>query len=497
MTAALLFSASCTKDFEEINTNPNEALSVPTYTLLTSAQKGIMDNTWDEWFNGRRGNQLSQYWASNQYSAESRYQFRTGVSNNSWTLLYAGGGASGAYQGMGGLMELQTIINLNEESPEDNLASGEPANQIAAAKILKAWTFQMLTDCWGPIPYSEALDPVNFTFPKYDSQESIYLSLLSELKSAADMIVETGSIEGDQIYNGDMVLWKKFANSLRMRVALRMSATNQASIAQQHFEEAAQNCFTSNAENALYKYSGAGLDNNPQHEDFKTRNDFAASNVMLDNNMEVYNDPRIPFYFAPRVNGGDYEGEVYGLSEANAALTPNDDVSQRSALILQADFPGIYLDYAQVEFMLAEAANLGWAVPGGGELAHYTAGVTASINWWAEMAGTTVDGATITSYLAQPGVAYVPGDWSGVLGRQKWIALYMQGIQGWCEARRLDFNFLEAPADGPLVPTGNSIIPLRFQYPLDEQTLNGVSYGDGVSLLGGPDQISTPLWWDK
>lgn len=497
LTASVLLATGCTKDFEEINENPNDPIVVPTSTLLTSAQKGLMDNTWDEWFNGRRGNQLAQYWASNQYSAESRYQFRTGVTNNSWTLFYAGGGSSGVYEGMGGLMELQQIINLNQESPGDNLSSGSPANQIAAARIMKVWAYQNMTDCWGPIPYSQALKPSEFTFPGYDSQRDIYLSLLTELQEAVAQIDAGGSISGDNIYGGNMAQWAKFANSLRMRVALRMSETEDAGVAQTHFEEAAQNCFTSNADNALYNYSGAGLDNNPQNEDFKTRNDFAASNVMLDNVMVPLNDPRIPTFFAPTVNGGNYVGEVYGLSEANAAITVNDDISQRSALVLAADFPGIYLDYAQVEFMLAEAAGLGWAVPGGGEQAHYEAGITASIQWWADKAGITLGGSDISDYIAQPGVAYVAGDWSGVLGKQKWIALYMQGIQGWCEARRLDFNFLQAPADGPLAPTGSSIIPLRMEYPLDEQTLNGNSYSNGVSLLGGADALSTPLWWDR
>src|SRR5690606_15244658 len=107
IVAGMMLVQSCTKDFEEINTDPNKPSSVSTGFLLTAAQKGLMDNTWDEWFNGRRGNQLAQYWASNQYSSESRYQFRSEVSNSYWSLFYSGGTA------VGGMSDLEEIIRLN------------------------------------------------------------------------------------------------------------------------------------------------------------------------------------------------------------------------------------------------------------------------------------------------------------------------------------------------------------------------------------------------
>ena len=106
LIGAIAFSG-CQKDFEEINTNPNEPTSVSTGFLLTSAQKRIMDETYDSFWGSRRGMQLSQYWSSNQYSNESRYQFRTEVTNGSWRDYYAGP-----------LQDLETIINLNTNSPD-------------------------------------------------------------------------------------------------------------------------------------------------------------------------------------------------------------------------------------------------------------------------------------------------------------------------------------------------------------------------------------------
>lgn len=475
---------SCDKRFEKLNTDPNNSTQTATSFLLTNAQKEMMTLTWDEWFNGRWGNQLAQYWASNQYSNESRYQFRIEITNTYWRDFYAIA-----------LADLQEIIKLNEGENKDSYSGyGKNGNQIAVAKILQTWLFQNMTDCWGPIPFSQALKGAEYPTPAYDSQEDVYMGMLAKLDEALALIDETdANFKGDVIYNGDMTKWKKFANSLKMRVALRMSDTNRASEARAAFEAAANGGFTSNADNALFTYLGAFPNVNPLALDYVTRNDFAASNVMVDE-LDRLNDPRMGIYYEPALNSGNFVGEVYGLTEADAAVTPNDDISQRGSVVLQNDAPGIFLDYAQVEFMLAEAAARGWAVTGTAA-AHYNAGIEASMMFWNDG---SIDATDITDYLALPEVDYATlisgGEtWKQVIGRQKWIALYMQGIQGWAEWRRLDFGILQTPAGGILDGT---TIPTRLLYPLDEQTLNGDSYSAGVSLLGGADAQSTKLWWD-
>lgn len=475
--------SSCDKRFEEVNTDPNGSSSTSTAFLLTNAQKTMMDLTSDEWFNSRRGNQLAQFWASNQYSNESRYQFRTNITNTYWRDFYAVS-----------LQDLQDIINLNSgESAEDYVGYGANANQIAIAQILQTWVFQNLTDCWGPIPYSEALKLTEFPTPSYDSQEEVYNGMLATLDAAIAAIDEAdGSVQGDVIYNGDMTQWKKFANALKMRVALRM-ADAAGTVAQTAFEAAAGNTFASNADNALFPYLSSQPNINPQAEDYITRNDFAASNTMVDELLRL-GDPRIGFYYEPAFTSGTYVGEVYGLTEADAAVTLDTDISQRSSEVLANDFPGIYLDYAQVRFMLAEAAARGWSVTGDAKT-HYEEGVRASMDFWNDG---TVASADVDNYIAQAEVHYdslIAGGetWKQIIGRQKWISLYMQGIQGWAEWRRLDFGILQVPDGGVLNGTG---IPTRMLYPVDEQTLNGDSYSAGVSALGGPDAQDTKLWWD-
>ncbi len=493
-----LMLSSCTKDFEKINDDPDNPKDVPNSYYLAGAQRGLSDNTFDIWWGGNVGNQLGQYWSSNQYSSESRYNFRTGTTNSYFNLFYAGGNAGGRRTGtlnVGGLLELNRIIDNCKADPGASSASGFPANQIAVATFLRVWLLQNMTDCWGNIPYSQALNPNQTRAPKYDNQSNIYSGLISELNTALSLINEgEAGPAGDLIYDGDMSLWKKFGNSLKMRVALRMSDAN-AGAAQTAFEEAVTSgAFDSNADNALFPY-GVGSDANPvyynKYNDKRT--DYAASNIMLDI-LVAQTDPRLDCYYAKATATDTWVGEVYGLSEGNAAATPNSAVSQLSSLIYAADLPGIFMDYAQVEFMLAEAAARGWAVSGA--QGHYDAGIGASIEFWTTLNGAPATPADITAYLAQPSVDYTNAasgaTYKEKIGKQKWIALYNQGIQGWSEWRRLDFGILQLPADGLLEGTG---IPLRMKYAVDEQTLNSGNYSAAISSQG-PDLQDTRVWWD-
>lgn len=473
---------SCQKRFDVVNTDPNNSTVTSTSFLLTNAQKTMMDFTWDEWFNGRRGNQLAQYWASNQYSAESRYALRVNITNTYWAAFYARA-----------LQDLEEIIRLNESAPDDYIGFGKTENQIAIAKTLQAWLYQNMTDTWGPIPFSQALGGAEFPNPKYDSQEEVYMGLIAMLTEAVDAFDEAdNSVKGDVIYNGNITQWKKFANSLKMRVAMRMADVKPAEAASAVSEAIASGVMTSNADNALFMYMNGAPNNNPLAEDFKTRNDFAASNVMVDE-LNRLGDPRVGLYYSPN-SAGLFVGEVYGLTESDAALTLDADISQRNPQVLAETAPGILMDYAQVEFLMAEAAERGMSGAGSAAM-HYDNGITASMQYW-DASGTILP-ADITAYLATPEVDYTTllgtETWREVIGRQKWIALYMQGVQGWAEYRRLDFGILQAPAGGALLGTG---IPNRMIYPTDEELLNEEQYQLGLTLLGGPDQYDTKLWWD-
>jgi hypothetical protein len=245
--------------------------------------------------------------------------------------------------------------------------------------------------------------------------------------------------------------------------------------------------FTSNADNALFHYQSGAPNYSMLYFNYAVdaRNDFAASNTIIDY-MNSLNDPRIGEYFDPAEATGTFVGEVYGLTEANGAITEEADVSQRSAKVLAPDAAGIYMTYSEVKFILAEAAERGFGV--GNASADYAEGIRASMEYWG------VDPADVTAYLAQPSVDYssAPGTYKEKIGRQKWLALYNQGIEGWTEWRRLDFGILQLPADAPLEGTG---IPNRLLYPVDAQTLNGPNYSAAVAAQG-PDELFTKVWWD-
>lgn len=497
-TSVLLIS--CEKDFESINNDPNNPTNVPNSYYLAGAERGLSDNTFDIWWGTNVGNQLAQYMSSNQYSSESRYQFRTGTTNSYYNLFYAGGNAGGRRTGaslpVGGLLELQRIVDNCKGDPGGSSASGDPNNQIAVATMLRVWLLQNMTDTWGEIPYSQALKPNENRAPKYDKMSDIYAGLISELNTALSLVDEgqLGPL-GDLIYSGDMSLWKKFGNSLKMRVALRMSDVNAAAAGTAFSEAVTAGAFTSNSDNALFPY-GEGVDANPFYYNrfIDKRNDYAASNIMLDI-LDTLNDPRLPCFYAKSTANDEWRGEVYGLSEGNAAATPNSSVSLPSALMFSASLPGIFMDYAQVEFMLAEAAERGFSGVSNAQT-HYGDGVTASIEFWTGINGTPASSTDITTYLALPEVDYTNAasgaTYKEKIGKQKWIALFNQGVQGWTEWRRLDFGILQLPADGVLEGNG---IPMRIKYAVDEQTINSGNYSAAVSSQG-PDILATKVWWD-
>ncbi|WPP49258.1 SusD/RagB family nutrient-binding outer membrane lipoprotein [Catalinimonas niigatensis] len=504
--AGLILVMSACEDFEEMNTDPNQPPVVPTSALLSSAQKQLMDHIWDEWHNGRFGMHYAQYWSANEYTDESRYQLRQAINNNYWLYYYAGRDAlmDGETNG-GGLQDLQEIIRLNENDPESFVSYGDTQNQIAVAKIMKAWMFQIITDIWGDVPYAEALQGSDQVAPAYTPQSEIYADLLDELTEANDLINldAPGFTAGDLIYGGDMAKWQKFANALKMRVAIRMADVEPAAANAAINEALAAGAFESNEDNALLNYAASAPNNNPLNQDRKTRADFAVSEPLIDL-METYNDPRINYYAAPNANG-EFVGLTYGLTQAEAGAIANSAVSQPSQLVLAPDAPGVFMDYAEVQFILAEAVARGFI--GGSAENYYNQGIAASMEYWSNRGSyipdpeisvnaplnlAPISTAEIQDYYTNQ-APYDPANWRQSIGEQKWLALYMQGIQGWTEWRRLDFTgVLSPPAAGPLVGDG---IPLRITYPIDEQNRNRSSYEAAVSRQGA-DVLGTPMWWD-
>ena len=463
----------CTDDFEEINTNPNAPVEVPTSFLLTNAQRSIMDDMWDEWWNGRFGLLYSQYWSQVVYTDESRFNPRPNITNTYWNLFYTD------------MTDLEEIIRLNTDEATAGLASasGSNNNQIAVARILKAYVYQMMTDVWGDIPYTEALMGTEALKPAYTPQEDIYADLLTELTEAQSQIeVDGAGVLGDVIYNGDMALWKKFANSLRMRVALRTSKVDPGGFAAKVQAAISDTAFMSYEDDALFVFDPADPSFNPLYEAYfiDNRTDFAVSEPLI-STMQALNDPRLPFYADLPVEGADYTGMPYGMNDddATAVSGPSGDyVSLPSATyVIAANSPGILMNYAEVCFIKSELN--GW------DQTEYENGVRASCMAWG------VSQAETDAYIAS-----LPAASAETVMTQKWLAMYMEGLQGWFEWRRTGYPVLEGPDGGSFNDTGDRVIPSRLFYPSDEQLLNEESYNAAVASQG-QDNLKTRVWWDQ
>ena len=215
------------------------------------------------------------------------------------------------------------------------------------------------------------------------------------------------------------------------------------------------------------------------------RHDFVPANTLIDT-MNSLNDPRRQFYFT-QVDTSSQTGVVKLAYVGGINGASNDFLaySHVANLIQTPTFPGTLFDYAEVEFLLAEAVERGYTV-GGTAAQHYNNAITASIEDWG---GTT---AMATTYLANPKVAYATaaGTWQQKIGIQSWLGYYNRGFEAWTQFRKLDYPLLVAP------PDALSPFPMRYTYPIEEQTLNGDNWKAASTAIGG-DAVATKLFWDK
>ncbi|WP_018479968.1 SusD/RagB family nutrient-binding outer membrane lipoprotein [Pontibacter roseus] len=462
---SLVFMAACVDDLDEYNIDTKRATDVPPATLFTSALLNLTDVLTTPNVNTNNIRLYVQHWATTQYVEEPRYNM-TGrlIPQNFWNALYR--------DVLADLNEAKRILQA-DETINETLRN----NQLAQIEIMEVYAWSVLVTTFGDVPYTEALDPTN-TQPVYDDDQAIYNDILERLDRALGLIntEAPGFGDGDVLYNGDMGQWVKFGNSLKLRLAMVIADVDEAR-ARTLVTEAAPNVFESNDDNAIFPYTAATPNNNPISDNvygaLSRRQDFIAASTLV-NLMNELNDPRRPQYFTS-VNGA-YVGGRVGFSNS---FSTNSTVSEK---ISQLDFPGVLLDYAEVEFLLAEAAERGFIAEPAAE--HYNAAIRASILYWG---GTEAEA---DAYLAQPGVNYAtaPGDWRQKIGRQAWIAFFNRGYEAWLTWRRLDAPTLTPPVEGLIVPT-------RLIYPVNEQTLNPNNRGAAAAAIGG-DESSTKLFWD-
>ncbi|MXV49874.1 SusD/RagB family nutrient-binding outer membrane lipoprotein [Pedobacter sp. HMF7647] len=472
----IALGTSCKKDLTSLNVDQKRPAVVPSASLFASGQRNFSDALASSNVNIGIFRLLAQQWTETTYTDESNYDLNTrAIPDNWWNRLYR--------DVLEDLNQAKTLV------PSEGQSAAVQANQLAAIDIMQVYTYSVLVNTFGNVPYSESLNIAN-VFPKYDDGKAIYEDLLKRLNAdiAAISPVDEGYGSSDLIYGGDMAAWLKFANSIKLKLAMTI-ADDDPQTARTAIEQAAPGAFTSNADNAKVNYTQAPPNTNPVWTDLvqSGRKDFVAANTVVDV-MNGLDDPRRPYYFTFDATGV-YTGGEYGASNNYATYSKPAGpllVAGSVGKITNPDFPSVILDYSQIEFLRAEAVERGFNIGAGTAQSHYDAAITASIEWWT---GST---ATAAAYLAMPEVNYATaaGDWKEKIGIQKWLALYNQGFDAWTEVRRLDYPKLEAPEDA------QSDYPQRFTYPVTEQNVNTGNYNQAASAMGG-DVVESKIFWDK
>lgn len=468
ITSFIVAFTGCTDKFEDFNTDKKHPAVVPGESFFSNAQKELADYMNNTNVNINIFKLMSQYWTETTYIDEANYDLVTrNISNGIYFRMYL--------RVLTDLKEAKALIEATTVSANE---AAQKQNKLQIIELLNVYAYAHLVDVFGAAPYTEALD-INNVYPKYDAGKDIYTDLFKRLDAALGKLnASAGSYDSaDLYYGGDVAKWIKFGNSLKVRMAITIADSDNA-VAKAAVEAAASKIFASNDDDCLIQYQTASPNYNQLYADLVAsgRHDFVPANTIVDA-MNTLQDPRREAYFTTL--DGEYIGGEYGYSNSFGQR------SHISDLIQEPTFPGIMLTYTEMCFYMAEAAERGYAVGGTAE-AWYNKGVKASFDFWG------ISGAD--TYLAKPTVAYATatGTWKQKIGTQSWIANYTRGVEAYTNWRRLDFPILNLPEEA----TKYADIPVRFTFPINEQTLNAANYNAIASAIGG-DLITTKVFWDK
>lgn len=462
---------SCNDRLEDLNTPNKRAAEVPAEPLFANGVREMFDLMTNTDVNINVFRLYAQYWAQTTYPDESQYNMvNRFIPDNFWT---------NAYRDI--LMDLNTAaIRVEETQEEIDLPEAQKINQLAMIDVCKVYMFSILVDAFGAVPYSEALNPDILT-PKYDPGNEVYAGIIQTLDAAiANLNVEEDGFSPSQdlIFQGDVAGWLKFANSIKVRLAINISDVDPGK-AGTMINEALTSGVFENADKAAIEYKDSPPNTHPVYESLviSGRNDFVVANTLVDI-MASMSDPRLAVYADPTedADGNEiYQGGVYGSANS---FRRNSHVG---AYFYEPDVEGVLIDYGMVQFWLAEAAAKGIALPETAEQ-YYTRAVTASFEEWGL-------GDQVEAYLAGAG-AFDATNWKQVIGIQEWLSQYNKPFEGWTTWRRLDF-------EGFNVPEGleESDIPRRFIFPVEEATLNPTASKAAAGMIGA-DNVQTKVFWD-
>ncbi|WP_166921654.1 SusD/RagB family nutrient-binding outer membrane lipoprotein [Flavobacterium poyangense] len=461
---------------EDTNTDPNSAYTTVPGSLITYSQKELSDYLNTPSVNENNFRLTMQYWQETTYVNESNYDFTNrNVSNNIFLLNYV--------NVLNNLGKAKEIINVYDPAPTE--IAGWPKNkknQLAIIDLMQVYTYQILVDTFGNIPYTQAANLIAYPLPVYDDAATIYSDLIArvntDIANLDNSAVGFGTFDGgDKLYGGSPAKWRVFANSLKLKLAIGIADANPTLAQTTATAAIAAGVMTSPADNAQLQYFDASPNYNPLYENLSAsgRDDFFAGKTLVDY-MNASSDPRISHYY-DEVAGGGYKGQTIGEGAEFGS------VSNIGGFAYTSTTPGTILNFTEVAFYVAEA-NARWNTAAAA--ASYDAAVTASITEWG---GTPAEA---TAYLATK--PFDPANWKKSLGEQAWVAMFNQGLTSWNFWRRLDFPVLLAPPTA--INNAGGKVPVRMTYPVLEQQVNNANWKAASTAIGG-DLLTTKLFWDK
>ena len=454
---------SCRQELD-INVDPNNPSTASINSLLSASQVGLGYALGGE--GTRMPAAIVQHYAGHRSQAldYAKYEISSDDTEGTWTSLY------------NVLMDLKEVENKGIESGEQVY--------VGVSKLLQAYTFSVLTDLYGDIPFSQALKGSVNPLPIYDTQESIYPKLITMIEEGV-VAVQSGkgmlSPAVDVVYSGDTAKWVKFGNSLKLRLLNHLSKKD--ANAARAFLATNPDLIENYADNAKVPFGTTATSANPiyQFDNLSGRLDQAVSSTIVDK-MTALSDPRLSLYFESVSKGdlaGKYIGNAPGSSEEDSDKSKYSRVGSAYA---SQNSPVMLMSAAEVNFIKAEiyqrASNKASA---------QTAYETAITQDFLALGLKNSDAVT---YLANADVAY-----DNTLQRimeQKWITMFQASYEAWVDWRRTGFPLLNLPTESVV-----SSVPRRLPYPTIEISVNRANLEAGPGIPVNRVTYLTPVWWDK
>ncbi|KPM46668.1 SusD/RagB family nutrient-binding outer membrane lipoprotein [Jiulongibacter sediminis] len=464
----LTLATSCTNDFEEINLNPVAPVDVQPELLL---RKVLFDYSEKMSYEGFvAGNLLGQLFTAIDFNLFDRHSLtQSQYGGNPWEFLYEN------------LRDNEILLEKSRNNSAFKVYEGP-------ALVLKALLTAQLTDLYGDVPYSEALQGKNgFLTPAYDSQQDIYLGengILKNLEKAVTSMQAYSSaisLQGDILYSGDLSKWVKLANSLRFKYLMRISQTGDYTSELQNLYSSG-NLILDASDDAFYQFTTS----QPNNFRMSTARigDFGLF-IMSETMEEVLtdlDDPRQARYFRPTGGNSEvYNGLLNGPDASQLSISINDysltgTIFREDAGLMKANFMSSF----EMNFLIAEAAERGFL--SADAKMHYEQGVKdAFVYWYTELP---------EGYLDNEAVAYGSEPIKQII-TQKWLANIVNGYEGWIEWRRTGYPALKTIS----ASLNNNQIPVRLPYPAGEAALNPESYSAAASATNG-NSVNAKVWWD-